>query len=102
MYSMTSSHLSTKFAEIRSVSDSPRSPRTSTLSFCRRRTAGVSAAFIKELMQRIVQFYPERDGAAAIDRADVDAALDEMLFSGGSLNLKLLGAGQLDAQRRAT
>jgi len=67
-----------------------------------RRTDGVSAAFIKELMRRIVQFHIERDGAAEIDRADVDAALDEMLFSGGSLNLKLLGAGQLDAQRRAT
>lgn len=60
-----------------------------------RRTQGVSAAFIKELMRRIVQFHIERNGGSEIDRADVDAALDEMLFSGGKLNLKLLGASEV-------
>lgn len=63
-----------------------------------RRTAGVSAAFIKELLRRIIQFHIERNSNAEINRADVDLALDEMLFSGGSLNLKLLGAGQLEAK----
>jgi cell division protease FtsH len=61
-----------------------------------RRTQGVSAAFIKELMRRIVQFHIERNTEGEIDRADVDSALDEMLFSGGKLNLKLLGADQFD------
>ena len=56
------------------------------------RTAGVSAAFIKELMRRAVQFHLEREGTGEISSADVTNALDEMLVSGGSLNLKLLGA----------
>lgn len=67
-----------------------------------RRTDGVSAAFIKELMRRIIQFQIERNGGTEITRADVDGALDEMLFSGGSLNLKLLGAGQLDAKQHTS
>lgn len=67
-----------------------------------RRTQGVSAAFIKELMRRIVQFHIERNSDSEIDRADVDSALDEMLFSGGKLNLKLLGAGQIDTSSPAT
>ena len=56
------------------------------------RTEKVSAAFIKELMRRCVQFHLESNGSGRIDLSDVDRALDEMLFSGGSLNLKLLGA----------
>lgn len=60
------------------------------------RTEKVSAAFIKELIRRSVQFKLERDGAQNLQPKDVENALDEMLFSGGSLNLKLLGgaAGQ--------
>lgn len=57
-----------------------------------RRTERVSGAFIKELMRRSVQFHLERDGAGALTESDIGSALDEMLFSGGSLNLKLLGA----------
>lgn len=55
------------------------------------RTEGMSAAFIKELMRRIAQ--------AMIGRADeevtvrvVKHAMDDMLFSGGQLNARLLGA----------
>jgi ATP-dependent 26S proteasome regulatory subunit len=55
------------------------------------RTENVSAAFIKELVRRVVQFHIER-GGTAIELTDVNSALDEMLFRGGSLNLKLLGA----------
>lgn len=65
------------------------------------RTDGVSAAFIKELMRRTVQFHIERNGSSEIDRQDVDQALDEMLFSGGSLNLKLLGASQVQSEKEA-
>lgn len=57
-----------------------------------RRTEGVSAAFIKELMRRAVQFHVERDGTGEVSIEDVTNALDEMLVTGGSLNLKLLGA----------
>jgi hypothetical protein len=56
------------------------------------RTEKVSAAFIKELMRRSVQFHLERNGTGCIELPDVEQALEEMLFSGGSLNLKLLGA----------
>ena len=55
------------------------------------RTDGVSAAFIKELMRRSVQFHLERSESGRIELPDVEAALQEMLFSGGSLNRKLLG-----------
>lgn len=56
------------------------------------RTDQVSAAFIKELMRRSAQYHLERNGTDTIQLADVEMALEEMLFSGGSLNLKLLGA----------
>jgi cell division protease FtsH len=57
-----------------------------------KRTDRVSAAFIKELMRRSVQFHLERNGSGRIELPDVENALEEMLFSGGALNLKLLGA----------
>jgi ATP-dependent 26S proteasome regulatory subunit len=56
------------------------------------RTENVSASFIKELMRRAAQFNIEREGGGMLIIDDVTNALDEMLFSGGSLNLKLLGA----------
>jgi cell division protease FtsH len=56
------------------------------------RTHNVSASFIKELMRRSAQFHLERDSSRTLQTEDVTNALDEMLFSGGSLNLKLLGA----------
>jgi cell division protease FtsH len=55
------------------------------------RTEKVSGAFIKELMRRSVQFQLERENAEQIGPGDVENALEEMLFSGGSLNVKLLG-----------
>ncbi|MBW3597561.1 MAG: ATP-binding protein [Planctomycetes bacterium] len=57
-----------------------------------RRTERVSAAFVKELMRRSVQFHLEGNGTGRLQLADVEEALEEMLFRGGSLNLKLLGA----------
>jgi Holliday junction resolvasome RuvABC ATP-dependent DNA helicase subunit len=62
-----------------------------------KRTDRVSAAFIKELMRRSVQFHLERNGSGRIELPDVENALEEMLFSGGSLNLKLLGAEGVEA-----
>jgi cell division protease FtsH len=56
-----------------------------------RRTDRVSASFIKELMRRAAQFLIERDGDATLTTADVDRALEELLFAGGSLNCRLLG-----------
>jgi hypothetical protein len=57
-----------------------------------RKTKGASAAFIKELMRRSAQFLIETNGKDDLTLQHVESALDEMLFSGGSLNAKLLGA----------
>jgi ATP-dependent 26S proteasome regulatory subunit len=56
-----------------------------------RRTKGVSAAFIKELMRRCAQFQIEAGSGKRLSQASVDAALEEMLFAGGTLNRRLLG-----------
>jgi ATP-dependent 26S proteasome regulatory subunit len=56
-----------------------------------KRTERVSASFIKELMRRAAQFQLERDGTGALSGADVENALEELLFAGGSLNCSLLG-----------
>jgi ATP-dependent Clp protease adapter protein ClpS len=58
------------------------------------RTKGVSAAFIKELMLRITQASIARDGGATVETGDIGEALDDMLFAGGRLNIKLLGGAQ--------
>ena len=58
------------------------------------KTEGVSASFIKELLRRAMQFHLERSDDNMIDMADIDASLEEMLFTGGSLNRKLLGGGK--------
>jgi ATP-dependent 26S proteasome regulatory subunit len=58
------------------------------------RTKGVSAAFIKELMRRIAQASIARDGGASVETGDISEALDDMLFAGGKLNVKLLGGAQ--------
>jgi ATP-dependent 26S proteasome regulatory subunit len=64
-----------------------------------RRTEGVSAAFIKELMRRIAQSSLARDGGNSVTPEDIDEALDDMLFTGGRLNVKLLGGAQEMAAR---
>jgi hypothetical protein len=59
-----------------------------------RRTKGVSAAFIKELMRRVAQASIARDGGTTVLSADISEALDDMLFAGGKLNVKLLGGAR--------
>ena len=67
-----------------------------------RRTEGVSAAFIKELMRRIAQSSLARDGGNSITSDDIDEALDDMLFTGGRLNVKLLGGADAEPGRCAS
>lgn len=62
-----------------------------------KRTQGVSAAFIKELMRRACQNMLCQ-GASELTLPHLREALEEMVFQGGSLNLKLLGASQLGAE----
>jgi hypothetical protein len=58
------------------------------------RTKGVSAAFIKELMRRVAQASIARDGGTTVESGDISEALDDMLFAGGKLNVKLLGGAR--------
>jgi cell division protease FtsH len=59
-----------------------------------RKTQGASAAFIKELMRRSAQFMVRSGNTEELKATHVVGALDEMLFSGGSLNVKLLGGAE--------
>jgi ATP-dependent Clp protease adapter protein ClpS len=58
------------------------------------RTQGVSAAFIKEMMRRVAQASIARDGGKTVVSGDISEALDDMLFTGGKLNVKLLGGAR--------
>jgi cell division protease FtsH len=62
-----------------------------TISVLVRKTKNASAAFIKELMRRSAQVMLRSGDRNQLTLADAESALDEMLFTGGSLNLKLLG-----------
>ena len=66
-----------------------------------RRTDGASPAFIKELMRRSAQFHIEMSGGPALQQAAVDAAIEEMMFTGGTLNLRLLGGSAAAASGAA-
>ena len=59
-----------------------------------KRTKGVSAAFIKEMMRRTAQAMLERGDGHAAASADLDTALNDMLFTGGRLNVALLGGAE--------
>lgn len=55
------------------------------------KTEQASPAFIKELMRRSAQHLLQSGGKDALREEHVTLALEDMLFNGGSLNLKLLG-----------
>ncbi len=58
------------------------------------RTDGVSAAFIKELARRSLQFAIEDTGDDHVMEPHVNEALEDMLFSTSGLNSKILGASK--------
>lgn len=66
-----------------------------------RRTKGTSPAFIKELMRRAAQVQFEMSGSGDVQRSAIDGAIEEMVFSGGTLNLKLLGGSNTDLSSEA-
>jgi hypothetical protein len=45
-------------------------------------------------MRRIAQSALARDAGNSVTSADIDEALDDMLFGGGRLNVKLLGGAE--------
>lgn len=56
-----------------------------------RRTDGVSASFIKELMRRFAQYSIERGAGGVVIQSDIDQAINEMLFNNNQLNRAILG-----------
>lgn len=56
-----------------------------------RKTRGASPAFIKELMRRAAQFQVESHVDGKLQQSAIDQAIEEMVFTGGTLNLTLLG-----------
>jgi ATP-dependent 26S proteasome regulatory subunit len=56
-----------------------------------RRTDGVSAAFIKELMRRLAQAAIERDEEKKVRAVDLDTALGELVLGNNRLTKTLLG-----------
>src|SRR5256884_9372169 len=66
-------------------------------------TKGVSGAFIKELMRQCAQFQIESSHGNVLTQSAVDAAIEEMLFTGGALNRRLLGGeGAVEIPSQAT
>jgi ATPase family associated with various cellular activities (AAA) len=61
-----------------------------------KKTKNASAAFIKELMRRSAQYGLRNGDSNALRAEALDTALEEMLFTGGSLNAKLLGAAGVE------
>jgi ATP-dependent 26S proteasome regulatory subunit len=57
-----------------------------------RRTDGVSAAFIKELVRRAALFAADEGADVAVKDRHVDEALHELVVQGGELTKSLLGA----------
>jgi ATP-dependent 26S proteasome regulatory subunit len=55
------------------------------------KTEKASAAFLKELMRRSAQILLQSSDGPNLRLEHIESALDEMLFAGGSLNVKLLG-----------
>jgi ATP-dependent 26S proteasome regulatory subunit len=66
-----------------------------------RKTNKASPAFIKELMRRSAQYHLRSGREGALLLGEVESALDEMLFSGGTLNLKLLGGAAAETSTMA-
>jgi hypothetical protein len=62
------------------------------------RTDGASPAFIKEFLRRIAQHHLDAETTGEVSRVTAEAALHEMLFSGGVLNTRLLGGEAVSAE----
>ena len=65
-----------------------------TIQSISKQTEGVSAAFIKELMRRSIQYYLTDKNSKDLNKNHIEEALGDMLFSGGQLNASLLGASK--------
>ena len=65
--------------------------RTDDAARLAQRVGRVSPAFIKELMRRAAQVMLDRGGGGTLEIGDMDAALHDMLGSGGATSARMLG-----------
>lgn len=65
-----------------------------------RKTAGVSGAFVRELLRKAALFAVDA-GARSVQETHVDAALHELTILGGALTRSMLGAGEVGRETRA-
>jgi ATP-dependent 26S proteasome regulatory subunit len=68
--------------------------RLERLSELIEQTEGVSAAFIRELMRKAVLFAAEESDEIIVEDRHIDEALKELVFEGGELTKRLLGASR--------
>ena len=66
-------------------------PQSSMEPFVRR-TEGVSAAFIRELLRRAALFAADEGAESGVEDRHLDEALHELVVTGGELTKSLLGA----------
>src|SRR5437763_182051 len=66
--------------------------RLERLSELTEQTEGVSAAFIRELMRKAALFAAEEGEEIIVEDHHIDEALKELVFEGGELTKRLLGA----------
>jgi ATP-dependent 26S proteasome regulatory subunit len=59
------------------------------------RTAGASAAFMRELLRRAALIASDEDGPTVVEDRHLDEALHELVVAGGALTRSLLGATEL-------
>jgi ATP-dependent 26S proteasome regulatory subunit len=61
------------------------------------RTTGASAAFMRELLRRAALIASDEQRLAIVEQRHLDAAIHEIVVTGGSLTRSLLGATQVEA-----
>jgi hypothetical protein len=61
------------------------------------KTAGASAAFMRELLRRAALIASDEQRLATVEQRHLDAAIREIVVMGGSLTRSLLGATQVEA-----
>jgi hypothetical protein len=57
-------------------------------------TEGVSAAFIRELLRKAALFAADEGDDMTVEDCHIEETLRELVFEGGELTKRLLGAGR--------
>jgi ATP-dependent 26S proteasome regulatory subunit len=60
------------------------------------RTAGASAAFMRELLRRAALIATDEDAGGVVEERHLDEAIHELVVAGGAITRSLLGATQIE------